>query len=184
MATSIFTRKLDLGYLIYFLTHIPIMFLMDLQALYPPHLTPSFLTTIKTYYITTYHDIFFISPPIYFKLFIWLELLVHVPVSFWAVGGLLRDSPQTPLILLPYALEVFLSTLVCIHEYLYWPIPLSQKIDLTTLYGPYILLSIIMFIDMSIRLSHIISTSTSPSPSTSTSTHKNAKNGKKTKKIN
>ncbi|KAB8292533.1 hypothetical protein EYC80_008243 [Monilinia laxa] len=127
MATSIFTRKLDLLYLVYFITHIPVMFLMDLQALYPPSLTPSFLTSIKNFYITTYNDQFFISPPIYFQLFIWLELLVHVPVSFWAIGGLLRDSPQTPLLLLPYSLEVFLTTLICIHEYLYWPLSPAPK---------------------------------------------------------
>ncbi|RAL58953.1 hypothetical protein DID88_009244 [Monilinia fructigena] len=158
MATSIFTRKLDLLYLVYFSTHIPVMFLMDLQALYPPSLTPTFLTSIKNFYITTYNDQFFISPPIYFQLFIWLELLVHVPVSFWAIGGLLRDSPQTPLVLLPYSFEVFLTTLICIHEYLYWPLSPRQKLDLTTLYGPYILLSTIMCIDMYKRLSHFINT--------------------------
>lgn len=50
------------------------------------------------------------------------------------------DSPQTPLLLLPYSLETFLTTLICMHEYLYWPLSARQKIDLTTLYGPYILL--------------------------------------------
>lgn len=50
------------------------------------------------------------------------------------------DSPRIPLILLPYALETFLTTLVCMHEYAYWPIPRYQKVDLTKLYGPYILL--------------------------------------------
>ncbi|KAG4024951.1 hypothetical protein MFRU_077g00180 [Monilinia fructicola] len=156
MPTSIFTRKLDLLYLVYFIIHIPVMFLMDLQTLYPPSLTPTFLTSIKNFYITTYNDQFFISPPSYFILFTWLELLVHVPVSFWAIRALLRDSPQTPLLLLPYSLETFLTTLICMHEYLYWPLSARQKIDLTTLYGPYILLSLIMCIDMYKRLSHTI----------------------------
>jgi hypothetical protein len=65
---------------------------MDLQTIYPASITPKFLTSIKDYYIETYHDQFFVSPPIYFQLFIWLELVVHVPVSFWAVGALLKGE--------------------------------------------------------------------------------------------
>ncbi|TGO44522.1 hypothetical protein BCON_0504g00050 [Botryotinia convoluta] len=71
------------------------------------------------------------------------------------------NSPRIPLILLPYALETFLTTLVCMHEYVYWPIPRYQKVDLTKLYGPYIMLSIVMSIDMFIRLWRIVSASTS-----------------------
>ncbi|KAM3065488.1 hypothetical protein ACMFMG_011625 [Clarireedia jacksonii] len=156
MATSIFSRKLDLVYLIYFMTHIPVMFLMDLQTIYPASITPRFLTSIKDFYIETYHDQFFVSPPIYFQLFIWLELVVHVPVSFWAVGALLKETPTTPLILLLYSLEVLLTTLVCIYEYLHWPISSAQKWSLTTLYGPYILLSLVMFVDMYNRLYKLV----------------------------
>lgn len=63
---------------------------MDLQSLYPASLTPSFLTAIKNSHIANYNDLFFVSPPIYFNLFVWLECLIHLPVSFWAIGGLLR----------------------------------------------------------------------------------------------
>ncbi|ATZ57999.1 hypothetical protein BCIN_15g04950 [Botrytis cinerea B05.10] len=159
MASSILDRKLDLLYLIYFFLHIPVMFLMDLQSLYPASLTPSFLTAIKDFHIANYNDLFFVSPPIYFNLFVWLECLIHLPVSFWAIRGLLKDSPRIPLILLPYALETFLTTLVCMHEYVYWPIPRYQKIDLTKLYGPYIMLSMVMAIDMFIRLWRVVSAS-------------------------
>ncbi len=52
----------------------------------------------------------------------------------------MTDSPKIPLVLFPFALQVFLSTLVCMVEYAFWPVPLQQKIDLTTLYGPYLAL--------------------------------------------
>jgi hypothetical protein len=67
---------------------------MDLQTIYPASITPKFLISIKEFYIETYHDQFFVSPPIYFQLFIWLELAVHVPVSFWAVGALLKGESE------------------------------------------------------------------------------------------
>ena len=63
---------------------------MDLQSLYPASLTPSFLTAIKDSHIANYNDLFFVSPPIYFNLFVWLECLIHLPVSFWAIRGLLK----------------------------------------------------------------------------------------------
>jgi hypothetical protein len=35
---------------------------------------------------------------------------------------------------------VFLTTLTCIVEYAFWDVPRAQKIDMTTLYGPYLVL--------------------------------------------
>lgn len=105
---SILTRKSDLLYLLFFLTHIPIMFCnapppspspnpssntppgVDLTPLYPPSLKPTFTTTLRTWYIQTYRDQFFVSPPAWFNLYMYMELLYHVPLSIWAVGALLR----------------------------------------------------------------------------------------------
>jgi hypothetical protein len=91
---------------------------MDLQTIYPASITPKFLTSIKDYYIETYHDQFFVSPPIYFQLFIWLELVVHVPVSFWAVGALLKGESEVSfsvsilcwMIMLPQDASIFFET--------------------------------------------------------------------------
>lgn len=45
-----------------------------------------------------------------------------------------------PLVLLPFGLMVFLTTLTCMVEYAFWDVPVAQKIDMTTLYGPYLAL--------------------------------------------
>lgn len=50
------------------------------------------MTALRTYYIETYQDQFFISPPPWFGLYLWFEVLYHVPVSVWAVGALLRGE--------------------------------------------------------------------------------------------
>lgn len=65
---------------------------MDLQSIYPPNLVPGFMAAIKTYYIETYNDRFFISPNPFFQLYMWLELLYQGPVMFWAVPNLYRSK--------------------------------------------------------------------------------------------
>ena len=48
---------------------------------------------LRKFYIDTYHDEFFINPPAWFMLYMWMELLYHVPLSIWAIGALLRGTP-------------------------------------------------------------------------------------------
>ena len=145
---------------------------VDMQALYPPSIVPTFALNIKKWYIEAYHDDFFVHTPAWFTLFIISEVVYQVPVMIWAIGALLRsaffplsflfflfakpatrsfvyycnmflidvgiDSPRVPVVLLPFACLYFISTAVCIVEYVNWDVPLQQKIDLTTLYGPYL----------------------------------------------
>lgn len=88
----ILSRPLDAIYLIFFLTHIPVMLCVDLTPLYPSfiHTTFPFLNQIRAWYVQTYRDRFFIEPPIWFRMFIWMEAGLHIPLSVWMVGGLLR----------------------------------------------------------------------------------------------
>lgn len=64
---------------------------MDLQALYPPSLVPTFMANLKSFYINTYNDQFFIDMPLFFKTFMWTEILYQAPVSLWAIFALLRS---------------------------------------------------------------------------------------------
>lgn len=36
---------------------------------------------------------------------------------------------------------MFITTATCIFDFFHWDVPLQNKIDLTTLYGPYLALS-------------------------------------------
>ncbi|KAG9245143.1 hypothetical protein BJ878DRAFT_502922 [Calycina marina] len=141
MATSIYSRKRDLAYLTYFIISVPNMLLMDFQALYPTHLVPGFMKALSSFYINTYNDRFFITHPPFFQAFIFSEIIFQLPVSIWAIRALPRDSPKVPLVLLPFATLVFGTTATCIYEFSQWDVPLQNKIDLSTLYGPYLALS-------------------------------------------
>ncbi|CZT06234.1 uncharacterized protein RAG0_12032 [Rhynchosporium agropyri] len=159
MAPSILSRKRDLVYFVHFSISLPLMFLVDMQALYPVSIVPGFMKALKFYLINTHHDQFFIDPPAWFRAFIWTEFLYQAPVMIWSLGALRRSSPRLPVVLLPYALLVFVTTATCMYEYSFWEIPFQHKIDLTTLYGPYLALSAFMFVDMWIRLNNIVNKS-------------------------
>ena len=87
------------------------------------------------------------APPRFFALFAWLELLLHVPVSFWAVAAL-WPRPRSPQLggaalvaLLAYGLETALTTLTCMWEAAGWDdalvAPAEKRVLIGGLYGGY-----------------------------------------------
>ncbi|KAI0198032.1 transmembrane protein 6/97 [Astrocystis sublimbata] len=179
MSSSSSTARsiLDRVYLVYFVIHIPILFCVDLVPLYPPSLwvPPSsplhILSSLRTYYITTYNDQFFLPPPAsipsFFKLFAFLELVIHLPVSVWAVSALTRKnekggreggrlSGSAELLLLVYGFETALTTATCMYDIYLWDpavVTAAQKTTLLAgLYGGYLALAVILTVDMYARV--------------------------------
>ncbi|KAL9527788.1 Sigma intracellular receptor [Sphaerulina musiva] len=147
------SRKKDLIYLVFFTIHIPIVFLVDIYPLYPPSLIPTFMTSLRTWYIATYRDANFVSPPAWFMLYSWLELFYHAPLSIWAIGALLRDDPRVPGHLLAYAMQTAVTTATCIADFLSWEdLSGKEKVELGKLYVPYLAVSVFMGLDMLGRL--------------------------------
>lgn len=91
------TSKRDCAYLLFFATHLPIIFLVDTVPLQPTWLQTDLSASLRSYYVATYRDKFFEAPtPVWFQAFIWMELVYHVPLSLWAVWGLLRGESIHP----------------------------------------------------------------------------------------
>lgn len=66
--------------------------MVDLAGFYPTSVRPTFTLAIRDYYIDTYRDRFFIDPPLWFKGFMLLELVYHLPLSLWAIPAILRGE--------------------------------------------------------------------------------------------
>ena len=112
---------------------------IDLVPFYPKTLVPRFSQTIRDFYITSYRDRFFIEPSNWFKMYIALEGLYHLPITLWMLQALPKDDPMLPLHLLIFSLETGITTLTCLVEMLSWNGYTSQEIvRLSTLYGPYL----------------------------------------------
>ncbi|KAI1334482.1 transmembrane protein 6/97 [Xylariaceae sp. FL0016] len=159
---------LDKVYLVYFLIHVPVLFCVDLVPLYPTSLWKSpdaplhFLNSLREYYRTTYNDQFFAEPPVtipsFFALFALLELVLHLPVSLWAVARLWKGAlgGKGELLMLVYGVETALTTATCMWEaYLWDPAVVSAQekmVLLGGLYGGYLAVAVLLTADMYVRL--------------------------------
>ncbi|CAI7642871.1 unnamed protein product [Penicillium glandicola] len=150
---SICTRKRDSAYLLFFVTHVPIILLIDTVPLQPTILQTNLSHQLRQFYITTYRDKFFEDPPTWFTVFIWMELLYHLPLSIWAARGLLKDHPLVPVHLLVFGVQAFITTLTSLVVVWSWTDrSVGEKQQLTMLYAPYMALGAYMALDMIFRL--------------------------------
>ncbi|KAL6710984.1 hypothetical protein ACN47E_006859 [Coniothyrium glycines] len=159
MAISIFQRKRDLVYLVFFIIHLPVMLAFDLTAFYPTHLKPLWMSTLREWYVATYSDRFFYAPPAWFPALTFLELTFHLPLTLWAIPALLRDDPRMPLALLVFGLETSVTTLVCLAEMLSWEelTGVQRGVQgLGGMYGGYLATGIFMTLDCYARLDQAI----------------------------
>ncbi|ODM14541.1 hypothetical protein SI65_10027 [Aspergillus cristatus] len=151
---SLWSRKLDLLYFVFFVIHLPIIFLIDAAPLLPSFLQTDFSRQLREFYVNTYNDKFFEQPaPVWFVVFITMEIWYHAPLSIWAIGALLRDDPMVPVHLLVFGVQSFVTSLPCLAEVWSWTDrTVVEKQNLTMLYSPYVALGAFMALDMIFRL--------------------------------
>lgn len=114
---SIWNRKRDLIYFVFFAIHAPLSLgtklslsttdrisyanggtnanfhSVDTFPLLPSFLQADVFAQLRQFYVSTYNDKFFQeTPPPWFSAFICMELLYHLPLSVWAIGALLRGN--------------------------------------------------------------------------------------------
>ncbi|KAJ5220717.1 uncharacterized protein N7469_009604 [Penicillium citrinum] len=133
--------KRDIAYLIFFASHLPIIYLVDTVPLQPQWIQTSLSSQLRTFYVSTYRDKFFEPPtPAWFNAFIWMELIYH-------------NTPLVPVHILIFGIQAFVTSLTCLVEVWAWEDrSSSEKWNITSLYGPYVALGAYMAIDMMIRL--------------------------------
>ena len=67
--------------------------MIDAAPLLPSFLQFDVSRQIREFYVNTYNDKFFEQPaPVWFVVFITMEIWYHAPLSIWAIGALLRGS--------------------------------------------------------------------------------------------
>ncbi|KAG1811512.1 transmembrane protein 6/97 [Suillus subaureus] len=179
-AIPITSRPLDLVYFTFFLVHIPATLLIDLQALYPPSLTPYFIRGFPQLYVQMSNDPLIGSvlgmlgdskPFVWFKTFLAVEALFQLPVFVLGARGLWRDSRSIYVLLLIYAASTTTTTLPCLSVLITTPttsaqtitdkvlsVTTSQRFLLLSSYIPFFMIPFIMTIDMASRLSKLVTT--------------------------
>ncbi|EED20694.1 integral membrane protein, putative [Talaromyces stipitatus ATCC 10500] len=149
MSRPILSRKPDLLILIFFSLHIFFVTFVDCLDLWPEWLSTSpyipFFTAgrlLRDFYLQKYQDKFLVEQPGWFVVFTWCELGFHLPVCLWVVRGLWNG-------IIPWTVETFFTTLLCVVEIWKWD-DRSEAIKwgLTGCYGPYLLISALLFVVM------------------------------------
>ncbi|KAI0729956.1 transmembrane protein 6/97 [Fomitopsis betulina] len=170
------SRPLDLIYFSFFLMHTFATVVVDLQAIYPPHLVPAAMKGIIDYYLTAYNDpliggvMGFFGPAKaesfnWFRTFVIMEAWWQLPVFLLGMRGLYKDSRTIYVLLLTYAATAVTTTLPCLTTILATPVtavastnPASvsvtsdQRFSLLTSYVPFLIVPLLMTVDMGFRV--------------------------------
>ncbi|EPT01234.1 hypothetical protein FOMPIDRAFT_1161861 [Fomitopsis schrenkii] len=177
---SLTSRPLDLIYFSFFFMHTFATVVVDLQAIYPPHLIPAPMKAIIDYYLTTYNDpliggvMGFFGPAkaesfSWFRTFVIMEAWWQLPVFLLGMRGLYKDSRAIYVLLLTYAASAVTTTLPCLTTILATPVtavastnPASisitpdQRFSLLTSYVPFLVVPLLMTIDMGFRVLNLV----------------------------
>ena len=86
-------KQLDTLFLVFFLVHIPITLLMDIQGpVIPRSFYPEVLQTLSMWYAVEFQDFLMESPPVWFRSFVFAELLFQLPLLLLSVYGLWKSK--------------------------------------------------------------------------------------------
>uniref|UniRef100_A0A6B2F720 Transmembrane protein 97 n=1 Tax=Bothriechis nubestris TaxID=1766655 RepID=A0A6B2F720_9SAUR len=148
-------RALEWIFAFYFLTHIPITLLFDLQPLLPG-IYPSALSDMLTWYTTTFKDSLVASPEPWFKCFLCFEAfpqLFFFPVAAYAFWKGNCKWIRTPVII--YTTHVITTVVACLAHILFadfsnakvpGPQTLQERLTLSAFYTPFLAISLAMLL--------------------------------------
>ncbi|KAL1759203.1 transmembrane protein 6/97 [Schizophyllum commune] len=176
MVAPLTSRRWDLVYVIYFITHIPPTLLLDLQSIYPKEHVPAFMSNLLRSYFDTLHDPLVgraagfygekaAEEMLWLRTFMGLEAIFQLPVFFIGAYCLIKSIRSIYPILLIYGASTATTTLPCL-VYLYtapntneWTqannvpsITPQERLILLSSYAPYFLIPLVMAVDMAFRL--------------------------------
>lgn len=124
-------------FLIYFISHIPITLLIDMQAVFGA-VYPTALRDIITWYGKSFNDVLMSHPPIWFKSFIVAETFLQLPFFFFAIWGLVNKNNiiRIPGIIYGAHVATTVWTILCEFQF-HDSITPRQKLILSLIYMPY-----------------------------------------------
>ncbi|GMM34529.1 Ema19 protein [Saccharomycopsis crataegensis] len=159
--------KLDTFYLLYFLIHIPITVLVDSALVIPPAYRLAIQTKVLNFHISENKDFILLLAPSWLKVAGFVELIFQLPVFFIGIYALWNDIKKFYPLLMTYGFNASLTTLFCLYDiYIYnngssdllgFTITQSDRLKLFWVYFPTFLIPLVMFIDLTIRITKMLS---------------------------
>jgi hypothetical protein len=141
---KIMHSALKITFLIYFLTHIPITLLIDLQGNWG-HLYPALLQGVVAWYVDNFKDFLMGSPPAWFRSFIVCEAFIQLPFFFFAIYALLYEKNWIRVPSLVYGAHVATTLFPIIAEFIAsQDLNTTEKVTLISIYSPYLIVPIML----------------------------------------
>ncbi|XP_012582097.1 PREDICTED: transmembrane protein 97 [Condylura cristata] len=145
----------------YFLSHIPITLLLDLQAVLPHELYPVELTKLLKWYVKEFKDPLLQDPPSWFKSFLFCELVFQLPFFPIATYAFFKGGCKwirTPAII--YAVHTITTLIPILSTFLFedfskasgfkgqGPKTIRERLTLASVYAPYLLIPLMLLFFM------------------------------------
>ncbi|XP_053313133.1 sigma intracellular receptor 2 [Spea bombifrons] len=152
------TRLLEWIFFFYFLSHIPITLLVDLQAVLPASLYPQGLLDVMKWYTVTFKDHLMMNPPAWFMSFVFCEAVVQLP--FFPVAAYAFYKGGCRWIRIPaivYSAHVATTVVAIIAHVLFGdfaryngvdPPNQKERLTLVSIYAPYLVIPLLILITM------------------------------------
>ncbi|XP_071621031.1 sigma intracellular receptor 2 [Heliangelus exortis] len=143
---------------LYFLSHIPITLLIDLQPLLPAGIYPQGLTEALQWYGAAFRDPMMLQPPEWFQAFMYSEAFLQLPFFPVAAYAFLKGGCRwirTPAII--YSTHVATTLFAILAHILFYdfsksehPGPETQRerLVLLSIYSPYLLIPLLLLFTM------------------------------------
>lgn len=128
----------------YFLTHIPISLLIDLQGNWG-QLYPQLLQDLISWYVVNFKDFLMGTPPIWFRSFIVCEALFQLPFFFFAIYALWFKLNVIRIPAIVYSAHVATTLIPILAEFAASPsMTSSHKMTLFVIYSPYLIIPTVL----------------------------------------
>lgn len=110
---------------------------------------PAMLRDLVAWYVRTYHDELMGRPPAWFQSFVWCELLLQLPLFFFATYALWHRRNWIRVPLMIYGAHVATTVLpIAAHFVFDTDIAMVDKIPLLSFYLPYFAIPLILTVHM------------------------------------
>ncbi|KAM9002001.1 sigma intracellular receptor 2 [Sarcophilus harrisii] len=139
---------------LYFVMHVPITLLFDMQALVSADLYPTELTDMLKWYVQAFKDPLMLKPPSWFKSFLFCELVFQLPFFPFAAYAFFKGSCKwirIPAII--YSVHT-MTTLIPIGAHILFenfaqgPGTFQERLNLLSIYAPYFFIPLILLFFM------------------------------------
>lgn len=135
-------------FLSYFVTHVPITLLIDLQGNWGQHY-PQILQDLVAWYIVNFKDFLMDSKPAWFRSFIICEALCQLPFFFFAIYALLHHKNWIRIPAIVYGAHVSTTLFPILAEFIASPtMSNTEKTYLYLIYSPYLLIPVTLCLYM------------------------------------